>query len=506
MHIYFALLQKQAAMDRKHNTEVMTMKTFNKYFIVLTASYAAIVSIMLYLLKPISLLDIAVAMIMFGMVALVLNVGYTFIISDREFPKRADYADILPVKVAVLYTTYNDVVPDCLKSFAALKSEDGPVSVSKFALDDSSKPGMMETVDSFSSGCTIIRRTERKNFKAGAINNWLFSYGKEYNYFITLDADSKITDENILDLVAYASHKENAGISIFQSCMRIWNRVTKLAYYTSLAQNAAPLQYNRITNYFGNALWFGHNALCRTKDFLNIDGMETKYISEDFATSCKLLEKGLKVAAVPVITEEGIPNNIAHFMKRSMRWCIGGYECLKIMNHRLPLSVNYRLWTVFYGHVLTLASPVFIVMFVFFRQSILANLQLSTATVAAFWILPLVSYALLSRQLKAYGLGIREIYGSLLVSLSTLYLMAFYEWFAVLKSAIGRKPAFTVTPKGAASAGYAYILPLFVFVPIVLAGAVLYNQLSMLYGILWMPLFVAAPFVLLLAASKKRVR
>lgn len=469
----------------------------------MTVSYLAIVSIVLYLLKPITLTDIAVPLILYGMVALALNTAYTLTIKDKGFPKKAVYADIPPVKVAVLYTSCNDVVPECLKSFATLKSQNGPISVSKFALDDSSKAEMMKAVDSFSSDCTIIRREQRKNFKAGAINNWLFSYGEEYDYFITLDADSKITDENLLDLVAYASHKENADVSIFQSCMQVWNRTTKLAYYTSVAQNAAPMQYNRVTNYLGTTLWYGHNALCRTKDFLDVGGMETKYISEDFATNCKLLENGRKVATVPVITEEGIPNSIAHFMKRSMRWCIGGFECVKIMNRRLPLSVNYRLWTVFYEHLLIMASPLFTVMFVLFRQSILANLQLTAAAIAVFWILPIVLYAVLLRELKLLGLGLREIYGSILVSLSTMYLMSFYEWLAVAKTVIGRRPTFTVTPKGAAGAGYTYILPLFVFMPTVLTAATLYNQLSIVYGILWIPLFAASPFVLLLAASKK---
>ena len=82
--------------------------------------------------------------------------------------------------VAVLYTTMNDVVPDCLRAI----HQDYPVDV--FVLDDSSDPGKRAVVDRVAGevGATVLRREGRKGFKAGAINRWLSVHGREYEYFV----------------------------------------------------------------------------------------------------------------------------------------------------------------------------------------------------------------------------------------------------------------------------------------------------------------------------------
>src|SRR2546422_3646256 len=78
-------------------------------------------------------------------------------------------------KVALLYTTMNDVVPDCLRAVR----QDVPIDV--FVLDDSSDPAKRALVDRVAGEgkATVLRRQTRKGFKAGAINAWLRVHGTE---------------------------------------------------------------------------------------------------------------------------------------------------------------------------------------------------------------------------------------------------------------------------------------------------------------------------------------
>ena len=90
----------------------------------------------------------------------------------KPFPlARLDEAPVR--KVAVLYTTINDVVPECLERIEQTQAVD------VYVLDDSTDPHKRQIVDSISAdrGYAILRRDSRTGYKAGAINNWLGKYG-----------------------------------------------------------------------------------------------------------------------------------------------------------------------------------------------------------------------------------------------------------------------------------------------------------------------------------------
>lgn len=74
----------------------------------------------------------------------------------------------------------NDVVEECLRGIN--QSYDSDV----FVLDDSTDPNKRSLVDSVAGelGYVVLRRSERKGFKAGAMNNWFAKYGKDYDYVV----------------------------------------------------------------------------------------------------------------------------------------------------------------------------------------------------------------------------------------------------------------------------------------------------------------------------------
>src|SRR3989442_6707929 len=172
-------------------------------------------------------------------------------------------------KVAVLYTTMNDVVPDCLRCVR----QDYPVDV--FVLDDSSDPGKRALVDRVAEeiGATVLRRQGRKGFKAGAINRWLSVHGREYEYFVLLDADSLLPRDWVGHALRFAEHPENADLAIFQGMINIWNTDVKFAGALAPAHVLSHDEWDRnLAGYLGSVVCYGHNVLTRTRPVLELAG------------------------------------------------------------------------------------------------------------------------------------------------------------------------------------------------------------------------------------------
>ena len=120
-------------------------------------------------------------------------------------------------RVAILYTTMNDVVPECVRAIRPTY----PCDV--FVLDDSFDPTKRAVVDRLAGemGFSVVRRGSRHAFKAGAINHWLRAHGRSYEYIVLLDADSVVPPDWVGHALRYAEHPENADLAIFQGMVNI---------------------------------------------------------------------------------------------------------------------------------------------------------------------------------------------------------------------------------------------------------------------------------------------
>jgi cellulose synthase (UDP-forming) len=104
-----------------------------------------------------------------------------------DLPKLGKLAVYPPV--ALLYVTYNDVLPKAVNTL----ERQSYLNYDIFILDDSTDEICKRFLDTI--GYKIIRRDNRKGYKAGALNNWLNLYGNIYKYFIISDADSIFEDD-----------------------------------------------------------------------------------------------------------------------------------------------------------------------------------------------------------------------------------------------------------------------------------------------------------------------
>lgn len=201
-----------------------------------------------------------------------------------------------------------------------------------FVLDDSRSREYRSLVDS--SGLTVVRRESQAGYKAGNLNNWLFQYGSDYQYFVVADADSMFPGEFVRQMVRYAEHPDNADVAIFESHIYAWNTATEFA---RLQNVMTPLYHqikSRLDNRLGTNLSVGHNNLYRTAVLMSIGGFVEDYLAEDFATSAEVVRGGKRQCkTVPVVSYERLPQNLSEFSKRQARWAFQTFQLLTLRNY-----------------------------------------------------------------------------------------------------------------------------------------------------------------------------
>lgn len=357
--------------------------------------------------------------------------------------------------VALLYTTYNDAIPEVL---CTLRKQTY-LNCTIFVLDDSNDKDKKMFLDN--CGYKVVRRDHRTGFKSGALNNWLSLFGDEYDYFVILDSDSILPESFTEEMLKYAEHPENKQVAIFQSKTEIWNTDSKFAGTAAIAASIWMYKMERLANDCDMLLPWGHNNFFRTEVVKNIGGFETNFVSEDFATDLKIISRGYQCRLVDVTSFEGTPQTVQGFTKRTMRWSSGAMQLLRYSPEymkSIPFSTGlYLFWTAYFyfiwaiyipgmllavwGHNTTL-NDVF--MFIGTGQ-ILSKIGLIQLVLISFYL----TYFLLLNLPIALKLGIAK---SFVKSIPLNAATSFYMMIPLVKTQIktffGRKPIFEVTEKG----------------------------------------------------------
>lgn len=433
----------------------------------------------------------------------------------EKYPHRLKKLEGFP-PLALLYLTYNDVMPHLL---AGLKNQTYR-NYDVFVLDDSTDEKCKGTVDS--SGYRVIRRKERKGFKAGAINNWLWKYGNKYKYFIVLDSDSLIKNDFVENMVKYAEHPKNRKIGIFQSLIEIWNKDMK---FSETLGNITPLWnygIGKLANNFDTNLTWGHNCLYRTDVMMMIKGFDTKFVAEDFATSIKVIERGYKCRIVNETSYESMPQTPRDYTKRMIRWCKGITEIMKSAEvENIPLTTklymsmsmySYMIWFFYIPGMLiatlgyesnlshTADMIAFIVTGRFFYTPLLPSFLIIFFYIAYFMFLKLPI------ALKL-GIGVKNYFKSLILLTS----LGFYMLFPIIKAqiltVIGKKSTFEVTPKIGHRVKFSDILnemKYSIILIVFLIIGIIRNPISLVFNFFWVVPFVASPIILYLICCRDK--
>jgi membrane glycosyltransferase len=276
----------------------------------------------------------------------------------RSLVDHKDYDPRTPLtgKTALIVCTYNEaparifgMAVATMNSIAKLGQQG---SFDLFVLSDTTDPDIWVQEEATfqavrereASGARIFyrRRSSNTGKKAGNVADWCRRWGANYEYMLVLDADSLMTGESVTKLAAII--EKNPDFGLVQTVPISIGRNTLFA---RLQQFAGRLYGPMLAT--GLAFWhrgvsnfWGHNAIIRTRAFIESAGLPTlpgkppfggQILSHDFVEAALLNRAGWRVVMVPDLagSYEEIPPSLIDFAMRDRRWAQGNLQHSRVL-------------------------------------------------------------------------------------------------------------------------------------------------------------------------------
>ena len=245
---------------------------------------------------------------------------------------------LAPPLVGLVYVTCNDFSEP---SLAACLSQDWP-STRAYILDDSSDPVYKARVDEFARarGIPVIRRPDRRGYKAGNLNHFLRSpEARALRYFVIIDSDEVIPPEFITRAFDYFTEP---GIGIVQANhVATRNRTTFMRTFAPGVDSHWPA-YQVVKQRAGFLSLLGHGAMVSMEAYRAANGFP-EIVAEDIGFSIDMFLGGYRVVFAPdIICEEEFPVDYAAFRKRHKKWTEGNMEFIRTYTRRILFSRRLR--------------------------------------------------------------------------------------------------------------------------------------------------------------------
>ncbi|MBN2873125.1 MAG: glucans biosynthesis glucosyltransferase MdoH [Halothiobacillaceae bacterium] len=213
-------------------------------------------------------------------------------------------------------------------------------------------------------------RRRRVNLKAktGNVGDFLRRWGRDFRYFIVLDADSVMSGKALTTLVRLMECDPRIGM--IQTVPRLFNARSAFArmqqfvthlYGPLFTEGLAALQRSE-------AVFWGHNAIIRTEPFIRHCGLPRMrgiglwrgaVLSHDFLEAALMVRAGYQVWLEPRIAGsfEESPPSLDDELIRDRRWSKGNLQHLRYLlaETRLRLAHRFALFNGIFAYV---ASPV----------------------------------------------------------------------------------------------------------------------------------------------------
>jgi membrane glycosyltransferase len=215
------------------------------------------------------------------------------------------------------------------------------------------------------------RRAQNHQRKVGNLADFCQRWGGHYDYMVVLDADSLMTGDCILQLVAAMGANPRAGL-----IQTVPIPVRQTTLFGRFLQFAAALHSPMLAT--GLAFWqtdtanyWGHNAIIRMDAFISCCGLPKlpgrgafggEILSHDFVEAALLRRAGWHVFLLADLegSYEEVPSNLLDYATRDRRWVEGNIQHLALLNARGLRTIS-RLHFLF-GAVAYISTLVWLLM------------------------------------------------------------------------------------------------------------------------------------------------
>lgn len=269
------------------------------------------------------------------------------------------YDDSMPIttRTAIVMPIYNEDTHRVIAGFeATLRSVEQTGEIAHFdffMLSDTTKADIAQRERDFwqqftdrigdLSKQTFYRRREKNlHRKVGNIAEFLQRWGKNYEHVLVLDADSVMSGHCIMRMVRTMQANPRSGL-----IQTVPTPVRQTTFFGRFVQFAAVLYSPMLAA--GIAFWqtsaanyWGHNAIIRTKAFIDHCGLPTlegkapfggDILSHDFVEAAMLRRAGWDVFLLAELegSYEEVPANIIDYATRDRRWVQGNIQHLGML-------------------------------------------------------------------------------------------------------------------------------------------------------------------------------
>lgn len=265
----------------------------------------------------------------------------------------------LKLRTAIVMPVYNEDPAAVYGALAAMGQELGAIAprgtFEIFILSDTRDPDIwtQETTGfdalraRLADTMPVWYRRRRQNTarKAGNIHDFIERWGGRYDLMLSLDADSLMRAQTILEMARRMQAEEALGL--LQTSPRLAFGETLFARLQQFASRV----YGKPTAR-GVAAWqgedgnyWGHNAIIRVKAFAAAAGLPAlsgpspwggHILSHDFIEAALMRRAGWRVVMDPALdgSWEGAPPSLSDFASRDRRWAQGNLQHLGVIAAR----------------------------------------------------------------------------------------------------------------------------------------------------------------------------
>jgi poly-beta-1,6-N-acetyl-D-glucosamine synthase len=247
-------------------------------------------------------------------------------------------------RVAVIIPCHNEAetIEEAIKTL--LTQSHAPSQI--ICIDDASTDTTHTLLQKLAKKIPILTivKSNRKRFRAGALNDGLQRVDKRVTHILTMDADTKIAPDLIeKGLEYFAKYKKLGGVCSqagLQKGKGLLYRLQKLEYGSGFDAERTGT-FENVMVLHGMCTIFAKDAL------IAVNGFKEGHLIEDYDITVRMKKLGYKTMYNPNMHAFTIPpTNLLSLLKQRLRWSRGGVDV--IMEH----GINKHTAEDFMDHLL----------------------------------------------------------------------------------------------------------------------------------------------------------